>query len=90
MLVNDEDEYQHAKGNIYDFLGDKIHEETETIITRLKTINNSFDSEQYYSLGFDKKPKNTELLKRLVELSKQEKTSEKVETTDELEIQNSE
>ena len=89
VLVNDKDEYLNHKGNIYDFLGDKTHEQPETIKTRLKTINN-FDKDSYDTLGFQEKPKNTQLLDRIVELSKQEKQNDKVETTNEHKRENSE
>ena len=83
ILVSDKDEYINSKGSIYDFLGTKIHKEPETIRTRLKIINNNFDKQQYKLLGFEEKPKSTELLDRIIELSKQEKQQDKVETTDE-------
>jgi hypothetical protein len=88
VLVSDKDKYLNNKGNIYEFLGGKIHKEPETIKTKIKTINNNFDREQYNLLGFNEKPKNTELLDRLVELSKNEKL-QKVETLNEHERKDS-
>ena len=83
VLVSDTDEHLNNKTRVYDFLGVELNQEPETIKTRLKIINNNFDKTQYQLLGFEEKPKSTELLDRIIELSKQEKQQNKVETTDE-------